>query len=218
MMCWCCTTCPAWILPHPGTLGTIPPPAYVREGLEALLTAGKGVVALHHALAGWPGWDAYGEWLGGRFLYRPGAVRGRPVLDSGYRHDVRHTVSVLADHPVTAGLPTSFAMTDELYLAEVFEDAVEPLLRSDFSFEASRFHSAAAAMDGRPGTNEGWRHPPGSPLIGWVKRAINSPLVYLQPGDGASAYDDANFRRLVENAIRWVASPDALAWARHQPN
>jgi hypothetical protein len=35
--------------------------------------------------------------------------------------------------------------------------------------------------------------------------AVSSRLVYLQPGDGPSVYDDANYRRLVENAIRWVA-------------
>ena len=200
---------------EPGLPGCVSPPSHVRNGLAELLTAGKGVVALHHALAGWPDWDDYAEWLGGRFLYRPGVVRGRVALDSGYRHDVRHAVSVLVDHPVTTGLPGAFEMTDELYLAEVFEDAVTPLLRSDYPFDCGNFHSAAAAMLGRPGTNAGWHHPPGSSLLGWVKRAINSPLVYLQPGDAAGTYDDPNYRRLVENAIRWVASPEALAWGRN---
>ena len=37
--------------------------------------------------------------------------------------------------------------------------------------------------------------------------AINSRLVYLQPGDGPSAYDNPDYRRLVENALRWVATP-----------
>ena len=52
---------------------------------------------------------------------------------------------------------------------------------------------------------EGWQHPPGSNLIGWAREAMASRLVYLQPGDGASAYDNSHYRRLVENAIRWVA-------------
>ena len=47
-----------------------------------------------------------------------------------------------------------------------------------------------------------------------MKRARNSPLVYLQPGDGPATYADPNYRRLVENAIRWTASPEARAWAR----
>jgi trehalose utilization protein len=51
-----------------------------------------------------------------------------------------------------------------------------------------------------------WDHPPGSNLIGWTKRAINSPLVYLQPGDGPPTYANPHYRRLVENAIRWVVA------------
>ncbi len=32
-------------------------------------------------------------------------------------------------------------------------------------------------------------------------------LVYLQPGDGPSAYENPHHRRLFENAIRWVNAP-----------
>ncbi|GAA4810122.1 hypothetical protein GCM10023232_01470 [Sphingosinicella ginsenosidimutans] len=198
----------------PGKPSAVEPPPWLRDRLASLLKAGKGVVALHHALAGWPAWPEYGEWLGGRFLYRPGVVRGRPVADSGYRHDIGHEVTVLADHPVVAGLPPRFRLRDELYLAEIFDDTLIPLLRSDYAFTAANFWSSAAAMDGRMFDNSGWSHPDGSGLVGWVKRALASPLVYLQPGDGPTAYDDPHVRRLVENAIRWVTSPAALAWAR----
>lgn len=192
----------------------LPPPRALRDGMRRLLDCGKGVVALHHALAGWPAWDEYADWLGGRFLYRPGRYRGRRVPDSGYRHAVTHEVSVVADHPVTAGLPLHFEMTDELYLAEVDDKAVTPLLRSSHAFTADNFWSATAALDGRVDSNDGWAHPAGSDLIGWRKRARRSPLVYLQPGDGPTAYDDPNYRRLLENALRWAASTEALDWAR----
>ncbi|MDT0509524.1 hypothetical protein [Novosphingobium sp. MMS21-SN21R] len=52
------------------------PEADLRSGFRALLEQGKGVVALHHALAGWPTWTDYHEWLGGQFFYHPGASRG----------------------------------------------------------------------------------------------------------------------------------------------
>jgi type 1 glutamine amidotransferase len=52
----------------------------------------------------------------------------------------------------------------------------------------------------------GWDHPSGTNLIGWTKQVFNSRLVYLQPGDGSPVYDDPNYKRLVENAIRWVAA------------
>ena len=198
---------------HPGYVS--PDPAF-QAGLLALLDEGKGVVALHHAIAGWPAWPEYAELLGGRFLYRPGPLRGADRPDSGYRHDVEHQVAVLdAAHPVAAGVPSHFPLTDELYLSEVFEDLVYPLLASDASFTWDRFYSAALAVSGKMFSNDGWTHDAGSNLIGWTKRARNSPLVYLQPGDGPPTYENPHYRRLLENAIRWVASPEALAWAKN---
>ncbi|MBI1186015.1 MAG: ThuA domain-containing protein [Alphaproteobacteria bacterium] len=193
----------------------VEPDASFKDGFRRLLDSGKGVVALHHAIAGWPAWEEYAEFLGGRFLYRSAALRAQARMDSGYRHDVTHEVRAAAPgHPVLAGLPERFTLTDELYLFEVFEDAVMPLLRSSHAFTAENFYSAAHAVAGKMYSNEGWSHAPGSDLVGWVKRARHSPLVYLQFGDGPQTYADPNFRRLVANAIRWVASPAAQEWAR----
>lgn len=191
--------------------GFVEPDPEVKTGLEALLTQGKGVVALHHAIAGWPAWPRYADWLGGRFLYKPGLLRGEPRADSGYRHEVSYT-AVAADpgHPVLAGVPDAFPLRDELYLYEVFEADVRPLLRAGHPFVQGEFYSAHRAVaEGRMFSNEGWRHPPGSDLIGWTKRAINSPLVYLQPGDGPETYDNPHYRRLLLNSLRWVASDAA---------
>ncbi|GGC19298.1 hypothetical protein GCM10011371_03700 [Novosphingobium marinum] len=187
------------------TLRFVDPPDVLREGLPALLEAGTGIVALHHALAGWPTWGDYHDWLGGQFLYRPGTVQGKQVLDSGYAHDVSYEIEVVADHPITAGLPPRFELTDEPYLAQVFEDDVTPLLRADMPFTRDRFYSAELAVGGRMYERNGWDHPPGSNLVGWTKQVMNSRLVYLQPGDGPGAYDNPNYRRLLENAIRWAA-------------
>lgn len=201
----------------------VEPPAYVepdpmfKAGLLALLDEGKGVVALHHAIAGWPAWPEYAELLGGRFLYRAGPLRGTDRPDSGYRHDVDHEVTVLnRAHPVAAGLPERFRLTDELYLGEVFEDIVHPLLASDASFTHEHFYSSALAVNGAMFSNNGWSHPNGSNLVGWAKAARRSPLVYLQPGDGPATYENMHYRRMVENAIRWVVSPEAHAWARER--
>jgi type 1 glutamine amidotransferase len=199
----------------PDPPGYVEPDAAFKAGFLRLLDERIGVVALHHAIAGWPAWDDYAELLGGRFLYKPGPLRGVEGPDSGYRHDVRHRASVLdPGHPVVAGLPETFELNDELYLGEVFEDLVTPLLASDAAFTRDNFYSATQAVGGRMFSNEGWEHGPGSRLIGWTKRARNSPLVYLQPGDGPPTYENPHYRRLIENAIRWVASPEAKAWAR----
>lgn len=182
-----------------------PDPAYRRRFME-LVEAGHGFVFLHHAIAGWPAWPEYGDLIGGRFLYLPAQLRGRPRQDSGYRHDVNHRAQVLRSHPVTEGVPDSFDITDELYLYEVFEDDVEPLLASDHAFVAENFYSAAHAVrDHRMFSNDGWHHDPGSRLIGWTRQVGNSRIVYLQCGDGPEAYANPWFRRLIWNAIRWVA-------------
>jgi type 1 glutamine amidotransferase len=192
-----------------------PPPEAVSRNLMALLERGFGMVFLHHAIAGWPAWEEYAEIIGGRFLYLPATLRGKQRQDSGYRHAVTHTVEVLDDHPITRGVPATFEMTDELYLYEVFEDSVLPLLRSRHTFDRDQFYSAALAVTrGKLFSNEGWQHPPGSPLVGWVKTYRKSPIAYLQFGDDAIAYDNPHFRTLLRNAILWAASEEARAWAQ----
>lgn len=182
-----------------------PDDRFKRRFLE-LLDAGYGFVFLHHAIAGWPAWPEYAEIVGGRFLYLPGELRGEPRQDSGYRHGVDHTVSVVADHPITQGLPAEFDITDELYLCEVFEDDVTPLLASSFEFVQENFYSAARVVrDGKMFDNEGWEHKPASNLIGWCKTYGKSRIVYLQCGDDPVAYANEHFQRLLRNAIDWVA-------------
>ncbi len=189
-----------------------------KANLLALLDAGKGMVFMHHAIAGWPAWEEYAEIIGGRFLYLPGKLRGEEKPDSGYCHKVKHTISVLMDHPVTRNIPASFSMTDELYLAEVFADSIIPLLSSDYRFTRDNFYSAASAVKhGKMFDRAGWEHPDASNLVGWVKRYRNSPIVYLQGGDDPEAYANEHYRQLLQNAVHWVASPEALAWARSEP-
>ena len=184
-----------------------PPPPELVDGFHQLLDAGKGLVFLHHAIAGWPAWPEYADIVGGRFLYQPGELRGELLPDSGYRHDVRHRVRVVhPSHPVCAGLDASFEIVDELYLFRAFEDRVEPLLRSDYPFVDEHFHSAANAIEGRFGSREGWSHPPGTDLIGWTHRYRSSRIVYLACGDGPSAYASPELRRLIRNAIAFVAN------------
>ena len=115
------------------------PSARLQDNLRSLTRSGKGLVFLHHAIAGWPAWPEYAELIGGRFLYLPGDLRGTLRQDSGYRHSVTHSVVKLVEHPVTAGVPDSFSITDELYLYEVFDDSITPLLASDYAFERDNF-------------------------------------------------------------------------------
>tara|TARA_A100001037_G_scaffold302462_1_gene334155 strand:- start:1998 stop:2780 length:783 start_codon:yes stop_codon:yes gene_type:complete len=184
----------------------VEPSAEYKQNLLDLIEDGHGFVFLHHAIAGWPLWEEYAEIIGGRFLYMPGSLRGVDLPDSGYRHGVEHKVSVVANHPVTEGVPSEFGITDELYLSQVFEDSVDPILVSNYDFVDQNFYSAAKAVsEGKMFDNSGWSHPKGSNYIGWTKESGRSRIVYLQCGDDHRAYSNPSFRKLLSNAIRWVS-------------
>jgi uncharacterized protein len=196
------------------TIFVDPPEDFQARFLE-MLAAGQGFVFLHHAMSAWPSWPAYADIIGGRFHYRPAELHGTMWPDSGYHFEVTHHVSVIdPDHPICQGVEQNFELTDELYLVPIFEDKVVPLLRTDAPMTADHFFSAALAIKKRYNDRSGWTHPPASSLLGWVKTAGRSPVAYLQPGHGPSAYANANYRKLVANAIRWAASPAAHEWAK----
>ena len=184
----------------------VPPPPDLVRNFNALVEREVGLVFLHHALASWPLWPELGELIGGRFFYNPQMCRGQQVLDSGYRHDIEQTFTVVApEHPVMEDLPARFTLTDEPYLCQVFEDDVQPLMTSDYRFDRSHFFSAQHAVTGKMFCNDDWHHPDGSSLAGWTREAGRSRVVYLQPGDTPGTFADHHYRQLLANAIRWAA-------------
>tara|TARA_B110000046_G_scaffold181401_2_gene213579 strand:- start:4566 stop:5456 length:891 start_codon:yes stop_codon:yes gene_type:complete len=190
------------------------PPEFYKQGVRAMGDAGCPLVILHHAAAAWPAWPEWSEIVGGQFLYTPMQSRGVDHTDSGYKIDVTHTVSPAMDHPITHGVEP-FEIIDEVYLSQVFEDSIIPLFTSSWEFKCNNFYSAAnAVVRGELNSNQDWDHPNGSNLVGWIKTYQNSPVVYLQLGDGPAAYQNANFRRILAQAIKWASSDEARSWAR----
>ena len=193
-----------------GSVAMRPPSEGFRKAIKARFASGKGAVALHHALAGWAEWPEWHEWLGGGFLYQPGTWQGEAWPDSGYRHDVDYEALIVADHPVTQGLPPSFPVTDELYLCPIDESALIPLARAEgFAFAADNFYSAANAVAGAMFSREGWAHPQGSNLIAWESRKCPAPLIYLQCGDGPATYANPHVRRMLANALDYTSGEPA---------
>lgn len=185
-----------------GAVTMRPPSPTFRQAVAARFARGKGAVAMHHALAGWALWPEWHEWLGGTFHYQPGAHGP----DSGYRHDVAYEAQVVADHPVTRGLPPSFPVTDELYLCPINEAAFTPLVRAEgFAFTRDNFYSAAKAVAGAMFSNDGWDHPLGSNCIAWESRTCPAPLVYLQFGDGPPTYANPNVRQMLRQALDYTS-------------
>lgn len=188
------------------------PPAEFRRNFADVVDAGHGFVFLHHALASWPTWPLYAQTMGGRFRF----VADRSGPDSGYRHEVEQRIEVVdRAHPVVAGLGEGFDICDETYLCEVGPD-VRPLLRTTTELSTRTLWSTGNAVAGRRDTNDGWVHPPNSDgVVAWVVPHERSRIVYIQFGDGPSAFGNNSFRRLLTNALGWVAeaSPSAISRA-----
>jgi len=150
-----------------------------KAALMAVLQRGKGLVVLHHALADYQDWPEAMQIIGGRYYLAPVTRDGTAIPASTYREGVQVPVRV-ADptHPVTAGL-TEFVLHDEVYGGYEVLPRVHPLLTTD--------------------------HPESSPVLAWAHVWGNSRIVAIQPGHGRGSYEDPSYRRLLQQAIRWVA-------------
>jgi type 1 glutamine amidotransferase len=186
------------------------PGADAKKNLPALMQAGtKGWVFLHHSIASWNHtWPEYSEMVGGACDWgNPVTFKGKEYPNSGAQGGVKQKITVVDKaHPITQGVADGFEITDETYLCPYAEDAVQPLLRTDFKPIDVNFPGRYA---------KGWRHPevPGGNLAGWVKVAGKSPIAYLQNGHDRQAWENPAYRTLVLNAIRWTASKEAKVWA-----
>ena len=151
-----------------------------KEAFINLLDGGKGIVFLHHSLASYREWAEYENIIGGRFYLdlQPEVKNKAEYPVSIYQHDVDIPVTIAdKNHPVTNGLD-DFVIHDETYGNFKVLPAVQPLLSTS--------------------------HPASGNIIGWTHIYGKSLVVYLQPGHNHVAFENPNYRRLVEQAIKWV--------------
>jgi hypothetical protein len=203
----------------PGTgAAQAPPPEYVR-GIEALLERGTGVLLMNHGLLSWPDWPLWRALSNTSFLLSAGEIHGERLPGSGYRGGMgqpeRNARTLLrpalAGHPVLDGLESGLEVQDELYLkSPCFESRVVSLLRSDFTFSQAHFSPPPLAS---PDEQAAWSHPPGSDVVVWANACGRSPVVASEIGDGPHSYASPDFRRLLGNAVNWLASAQAREWA-----
>jgi len=150
-----------------------------RENLLALMDKGVGVVAMHHSIVAYGSWPEWARLIGGKYFERPAEFEGKQWRASIYQHDVPLEV-VVADtgHAITAGIK-DFHVVDETYKYQWNDPQVHVLLTT-----------------GEPTSDR---------LLAWSRTYRKSRVCYIQLGHGPSAYNDANYRRLVVQAIRWAA-------------
>jgi type 1 glutamine amidotransferase len=146
-----------------------------KENYHKLLKAGKGLLFLHHSLASYQQQWEEFKTIIGGKYHEE---RNSP-LSSTYQHDVNFTVKIKDQtHPVTKGV-ADFEILDEVYgNTEVLAQVTSLLLAN---------------------------HPQSSKIIGWAHQKDNSRIVYLQPGHDKNGYSNPNYRKLVMQAISYVA-------------
>ncbi len=145
----------------------------------ARVKEGKGLVALHHAIANYQEWPDYARLIGARYYLKPEVVDGVQKAQSIYKHDVDLKVRVAdPDHPVTRGVK-DFAINDETYKLFDVDPKAHVLLTTD--------------------------EPTSEPKIGWAREDGPSRVVYIQLGHGARAYQSPEYRQILRQAILWTA-------------
>jgi uncharacterized protein len=155
---------------------TITPAQQAR--FQEMFARGTGLVVTHHALVSYQGWADYERFIGGRWVEKPAKGGDPSAKPSGYRHDVDIPVVIAREHPITAGV-RNFTIHDEIYWNFRVGADVTPLLTTT--------------------------HPDSGNPLAWVRTEGKSRVAYLLLGHGPSAYGDANYRRLLANAINWAA-------------
>ena len=150
-----------------------------KADFVARLKEGKGLVALHHSLANYQKWPEYERIIGGRYNLEKRTVDGVERPPSTYKHDMQFRVNVANhQHPVTTGI-SDFDIHDETYGAFDVTPQAHALLATD--------------------------EPTSGKTIAWARNYEAARVVYIQLGHDQMAYENPNYRKLVANAIRWVA-------------
>ena len=172
-----------------------------EEALEQFVRSGKGLVVVHgasYAFGGLevlgdrhrrtglvePAWPEYGRMTGGRW------VEGERKTGHGQRHVF--TVKLCSrTHPITAGLPPTFQISDELYHNIRMEPGVEVL--------ATAFDDPARGGTGRE-----------EPIL-WVNRYGEGRVFHTTLGHDETAMRAPGFEQTFVRGAEWAAHGEVAA-------
>jgi len=148
-----------------------------RQRVREFVEAGKGLVALHHALCGnwqWEWW--WREVTGARCMTAPAPPDKRTKV----KHDEQMSIRPAAAHAVTDGV-SPFVIHDETYKGMEFVPGLTILAETD--------------------------HPLADRPVAWIGPHRKSRVAVIQLGHGPEAHRNPGYQKLVRNAVRWAAGP-----------
>ncbi|QCK15745.1 ThuA domain-containing protein [Mangrovivirga cuniculi] len=153
-----------------------------KEKFLKVLSKGKGLVFLHHALVSYQKWSEYEKIIGGKYYKILDDGDSLKVTPSTYKHDVKIPIHIVDNnHPITRGIK-DFTILDEVYKKYSVSADVNPILTTN--------------------------HPDNEKIMGWTHMYKKSRIVYLQLGDRGETFSNPVFRKLVSRSIEWTATND----------
>jgi uncharacterized protein len=145
-------------------------PAATREALAGFVADGGGLVGVHTATICFDDWPEWGDVLGGTWDWERSS---HPPLGPA-------PVRLTGAHLVTAGLPPSFEVVDEVYGDLALRPGVEVL---------------AVCRPHPDGTDQ--------PVV-WAHTFGHGRVVYVAFGHDAASLHQPELCRLLQQAVRWA--------------
>jgi type 1 glutamine amidotransferase len=160
------------------TTGELPMNDAQKQALVDFVRGGGGFLGVHSATDTFYEWPEYGKLIGGYFDQHP------------WHQAVTVAVADPSD-PLVAFLGSSIALADEIYQIRDFDaGGSHVLLRLD-----------PASVDlTRPNVH---RHPYGWPLA-WTRPYGNGRVFYTALGHEEAVWRDAQYQRVLRNAVLWA--------------
>jgi len=151
-----------------------------KSDLRRQFQDGVPAIFLHHSLLSYREWDEFPQIIGGRYYNKtPFITEAGDTIQSTYQHDEVYKIQAVdKNHPITAGI-TDFDVLDETYFNYFVKEDVKVLLTTE--------------------------HPSSGRILGWINSYGKSEIVYLLNGHSETAYNNSYYRKILHNAIRWVA-------------
>ncbi|HYT61536.1 MAG TPA: ThuA domain-containing protein, partial [Haliangiales bacterium] len=144
----------------------------LRKGIFDFAEAGKGLLLVHPAL--WYNWADWPEY-------------NRALVGGGARsHDKYGEFEVhvnIPQHPIMAGLPRSFKITDELYHFEPDKEG-KPILVLAYGNNLATGRSYPVA---------------------WIVKSPTTRIVCITLGHDGAAHELPAYQTLLQNALKWAA-------------
>jgi type 1 glutamine amidotransferase len=161
-------------------------PAAAQAALQKYVESGKGWMGFHTStLTGIssPAWAWYDTWLGG------GAFKGHPATRQNGTVKLE-TDAAAASHPVLQGMPASFSVHEEWYSWNKSPRGA-PDIKILATVDETTYDPGGTAM--------GKDHP-----VVWSNTKYG-PMIITSLCHEPEAFGNANVRKLIANAIPWLA-------------